>query len=173
MTPGRGDDPTSLAVRTATDRDRPGVLLLNNAAPPNVNALTDEQFAWLATHADYFRVAEKNGAIAGFVMAISNGTEYWSANYAWFGEKFDRFIYLDRVVVAPEARRSGVGRALYNDLQAFARGRWPRITLEVNVRPPNPGSISFHEALGFRRVGVRTYDENEVAMFELPLTPAE
>jgi predicted GNAT superfamily acetyltransferase len=165
MTPGH------TIVRAATERDWPGALRINNDATPHVNALRDVQFAWLATNADYFRVAEVNGAIGGFVMAIRQGTEYWSANYAWFGERFESFIYLDRVVVAEDSRRGGVGRALYGDLRSFATGKWPRITLEVNVRPPNPGSIAFHEAMGFRRVGSRTYDDNEVAMFELPLTP--
>jgi predicted GNAT superfamily acetyltransferase len=160
----------SVVVRPATDADHAGVLELNNASTPHVNALEREQFDWLAQHVDYFRVAEVDGALAGFVMAIRNGTAYWSGNYAWFGARFDDFIYLDRVVVSPTARRSGVGRALYADLTAFASARWPRITLEVNVRPPNPGSIAFHEALGFRRVGARQYGENEVAMFELPLS---
>lgn len=161
--------PETLRVRPADRNDWRAVLALNNAAVPHVNALADEQFAWLATNADYFRVVEYYGVIAGFVMAIRNGTEYWSANYAWFGERYGEFIYLDRVVVAPDARRIGLGRVLYADLYRFSHGRWPRITLEVNVRPPNPVSIAFHEKFGFKRVGARAYDDNEVAMFELPV----
>jgi predicted GNAT superfamily acetyltransferase len=163
---------SSVVVRPATVADHADVLALNNASTPHVNALGQEQFDWLAQNVDYFRVAEVGGSIAGFVMALRNGTTYWSGNYAWFSARYDQFLYLDRVVVSPTARRSGVGRALYADLTAFASARWPRITLEVNVRPPNPGSIAFHEALGFRRVGARQYDENEVAMFELPLAPS-
>jgi hypothetical protein len=153
-----------------TTADQPALLALNNAAAPNVNVLEPEQFDWLATRSDYARVAERGGQVVGFVMALGSGTKYWSPNYAWFSARYDRFIYLDRVVVAASAQRTGVGRALYADLAQFASGRWPRITLEVNVRPPNPGSITFHAALGFRQVGVRSYDGNEVAMFELPLS---
>jgi predicted GNAT superfamily acetyltransferase len=142
------------------------VLALNNASTPHVNALNVEQFAWIAANADYFRVAALDGVLAGFVMAIRHGTTYWSGNYAWFGERYDAFLYLDRVVVSPDVRRSGVGSALYTDLVRYTTGRWPRITLEVNVRPPNPGSIAFHEQLGFVRVGTRSYGEGEVAMFE-------
>jgi len=161
-----------LVVRNAVPADQPALLALNNVAIPHVNALTPGQFTWLATTADYVRVAEMDGRLAGFVVALGDGTSYWSANYGWFGAHYDRFIYLDRVVVAPEMRRSGVGRNLYADLVAFARHRWPRITLEVNVRPPNPGSVAFHEAMGFRRVGTRAYEDKEVAMFELPLSAA-
>ncbi|MEX2180660.1 MAG: hypothetical protein WD771_01335, partial [Gemmatimonadaceae bacterium] len=62
----------------------------------------------------------------------------------------------------------GVGRALYDDVHATAAGRWLRITLEVNLRPPYPTSIAFHEAMGYRPVGVREYNEgrNAVQMFE-------
>jgi predicted GNAT superfamily acetyltransferase len=156
---------SDLTIRAALPADAAALRAMNNAAIPHVNALAEEQFAWLQTRCDYARIAEHDGHVAGFVFAIRDGTEYWSANYAWFRERFVSFLYLDRVVVAASARRTGVGRALYDDLVAFARGRWPRITLEVNVRPPNPGSIAFHEALGFRRVGTRRYDDNEVAMF--------
>jgi predicted GNAT superfamily acetyltransferase len=134
-----------------------------------VNALDDSGFAWLAEHATYFRVAADGDGIAGFVMMIENGTEYWSANYAWFSSRYDAFLYLDRVVVASRAQRSGIGRLLYDDVTAFARGWWPRIMLEVNLRPPNPVSVAFHEHMGFREVGTREYDENAVLMMELEL----
>ena len=159
-----------LVVREGNAVDQPAVLALNNAAVPDVNALTAEQFEWLTREADFYSIAEMDGRLAGFVIAIRRGTAYWSGNYAWFSERYADFLYLDRVVVAPFARRSGVGRALYADLGKFACARWPRVTLEVNVRPPNPGSIAFHEAMGFRRVGQRACDGNEVAMFELPIS---
>lgn len=162
---------SDVIVRDLTRADVADVLALNNGATPHVNALDTERFAWLVRESDYARVAELHGQLAGFVLAIRHGTAYWSANYAWFGARYDRFLYLDRAVVAPHAQRGGVGRSLYNDVRAFASGRWPRITLEVNVRPPNPVSMAFHEAMGFRRVGNRTDDQSELAMFELALTP--
>ncbi|MDA1080569.1 MAG: GNAT family N-acetyltransferase [Gemmatimonadetes bacterium] len=164
----RGDG--RLVVRNSTPSDGPAVLALNNASTPNVNALSGEQFVSIAALCGYFRVAVLDGELAGFVMAIGHGASYWSANYAWFGERYGEFLYVDRAIVAPHVRRSGIGRALYRDLREFARNQWPRITLEVNVQPPNPGSIVFHEAMGFRRVGSRIYDENEVALFELPVS---
>jgi uncharacterized protein len=133
---------------------------------------TQDDLAWLAAEADYFRVATRESQVVGFVIALRNGTAYWSHNYAWFAARFDAFLYLDRVVVSPDARRTGVGAALYADITAFACDRWPRITLEVNTDPPNPGSMAFHEALGFREVGVRAYSGGAVRMLELPLNDA-
>lgn len=148
-----------MVVRDATTADHDAVRALNNGAVPHVNALTAEQFAQVVAYAAYFRVAEDEAGIAGFVLCVPRGTTYWSGNYAWFTERYEAFLYLDRVVVAERARGSGVGRALYGDLVAFARGRWPRITLEVNLRPPNPGSLAFHHRVGFTDVGIREYDD--------------
>ena len=158
-------------VRDATAADHTAVLALNNAQTPHVNALTEEEWSWIVAHAAYFRLAEDEGGLAGFVLCIPSGTEYWSQNYKWFSERYADFLYLDRVVVSPRVRRGGVGRALYDDLHATAAGRWLRVTLEVNLKPPNPGSMAFHEALGYRPVGVREYDEGEkaVQMFEREL----
>jgi len=151
-------------ARDAEARDHEAVLALNNGATPHVNALSAAPFAWLVDHAEWFRVWEDEAGIAGFALVLRSGLDYWSENYKWFSARHASFLYLDRVVVAERARRQGVGRALYDDLAGFAAGRWPRITLEVNLRPPNPGSVAFHERLGFRRVGVRDEDDGDKAV---------
>jgi predicted GNAT superfamily acetyltransferase len=165
-----------LVIRDIMPGDRPVVLALNNAAVPHVNALEPAQLDWLCAHCDYARVAEmptaSGSTIAGFVLAIRNGTEYWSANYAWFTERYNEFLYLDRVVVAEGARRRGVGAALYADMMQFAAARAPRVTLEVNIEPPNPGSHAFHARMGFAVVGERRYDGGHVAMMARELGAA-
>jgi uncharacterized protein len=161
-------------VRDAVAADHAAVLALNNAAPPHVNELSDEQFAWIVSHADYFRVAEDAAGVAGFVLALRPGLEYWSLNYRWFSERGDGFLYLDRIVVAERARGTGIGRMLYDDIDRFASGRYDRISLEVNLLPPNPGSLAFHERMGFRRVGVREEDggTKAVALMERATSPS-
>lgn len=166
-----------LVIRNASPGDHASILVLNNAAVPHVNALSEDEFAWLAAHAAYFRVVEScDGGLGvrGFVLALGPGLDYWSENYRWFGARRERFLYLDRVVVAEEAQRAGVGRALYADIAAFALGTWPSITLEVNLRPPNPTSIAFHKAMGYVQVGIREYDEKKraVVMLERPIGPS-
>ena len=161
-------------VRDAVASDHAAVLVLNNGATPHVNELSEDAFAWIIGHADYFRVAEDDSGVVGFAIALRAGLEYWSLNYRWFTERGGDFLYLDRIVVAENARSGGVGRALYDDLDLFASGRWPRITLEVNLLPPNPGSLAFHERQGFRRVGVReeARGTKAVALMERATSPA-
>ena len=43
----------------------------------------------------------------------------------------------------------------------------PRIVCEVNVVPPNPGSLAFHKTLGFSKVGqLSVHDGREVVLLE-------
>ncbi len=173
----------AVRVRDAVAADHEAVLALNNSAVPHVNALDAERLMKLAGYAVHFRVAEDEAGITGFVLCVPPGTAYWSDNYAWFaarhGSAPGAFLYLDRVVVAPRALRMGVGRLLYTDLYTFAQGRWPRITLEVNLRPPNPGSVEFHRRMGFVEVGVREYGDEAgstscaVSMMEREAPPVE
>jgi predicted GNAT superfamily acetyltransferase len=144
-------------LRPATVADHAALLALNNSQIPHVNALTPDEFATIAALSAHFTVAEDPQGLLGFVLCIPSGTAYWSGNYKWFSERYARFLYLDRVAVSPRLRRGGVGRALYDDLHTRARAVWPCVALEVNLRPPNPGSIAFHQALGYEAVGVREY----------------
>ena len=128
---------------------------LNEAEVPHVNSISLEDFRWFVDNATYFRIAWLDGSIAGFLIALLPGTSYASSNYRWFCARYSNFVYIDRVVVAKHARRFGVGRLLYGDLEAFAARTVPLLTCEVNIRPRNEASLSFHERLGFVNVGTQ------------------
>jgi len=162
--PAKRSNGEAMIVRDAVAADHAAILALNNSAVPHVNALSMEDLAWLSGHANFFRVVTDAEGVLGFALVLPSGGAYWSDNYKWFSARYDRFVYLDRVVVAERARRRGVGRALYAALFAFAQREWPRVALEVNRRPANPDSEAFHAALGFATVGVREYNNGENAV---------
>ncbi|MDQ8145895.1 MAG: GNAT family N-acetyltransferase, partial [Gemmatimonadota bacterium] len=83
-----------LLVRDATPADSAAVLAMNNAATPNVNALSETEWAWLVAHATYYRVAADAEGIAGFILCVPAGLDYWSLNYAWFTARLPDFLYL-------------------------------------------------------------------------------
>jgi predicted GNAT superfamily acetyltransferase len=98
--------------------------------------------------------ARRIGAVDAFLLAIDQSARYDSPNFLWFGDRYPRFVYVDRIVVAESARGRGHARRLYQDLFAqAARAGHDRVVCEVNSRPANPQSDAFHDALGFSEVG--------------------
>ena len=158
----------TVTLRAVSLDDLATLRVLNEAAAPHVNSLSLAEFDWFRVHAPYFRVAEQAGNIVGFLTALTPELSYASANFEWFQAHRERFVYIDRIIVAEAARGSGVGRQLYQDLSEFAAPFADLLTCEVNIRPPNPGSILFHERMGFRGVGRQETEggKKEVVLME-------
>jgi len=135
-------------IRDITRADLPAVLALNNAHAAEVNALTAEALAALVAVAAHARVVEGGH---GFLIALSERTPVQGPNHAWFIARHPAFLYIDRVVIAPGSRGLGHARRLYDDLARVAAGR--SLCCEVNLVPPNPGSLAFHDRLGFAACG--------------------
>ena len=135
-------------IRAVTRDDLAAMLALNNAHAMEVNALTLPALAALVAAAAHARVVDGG---QGFLIAFSERTPVQGPNHAWFLGRYPAFLYVDRVVVALEARGRGHARRLYEDLAGVAAGR--PLCCEVNVVPPNPGSLAFHERLGFAPCG--------------------
>ncbi len=118
-------------------------------------------------------VAEVDVQVAGFCFVLAPGADYGSLNYAWFSERYDDFVYLDRVAISPTFQRRGIGRALYAEVERLAAARRPsarHFTLEVNLRPRNDTSLAFHADLGFSEVGRRETDYGtSVSLMAKPL----
>ena len=151
-----------MEIKPAEPGDYAAVLAMNEGALPHVSSLTKSEFSVLAGQCFYFGVALVDGAVAGFLMALRPGEDYRSLNYRWFCERYENFVYIDRIVVAPQFNGIGIGRALYADVERAARGVAPILTCEVNLNPPNPESVAFHKKLGFAEVGQLVADEGKL-----------
>jgi len=143
--------------------DLGAVLALNNANVPAVSPLDAAELARLVGLTTWSLVADVDGQFGGFCMVMPPGVDYASVNYGWFSTHaaelgYGDFAYLDRIAVAPAARRCGVGRALYAHLVQALTGSVPVLCCEVNVRPRNEASLTFHAAIGFREVGQQDTD---------------
>lgn len=140
--------PAELAARPARAA---ALLALNNAHATELSRLDPDRLQALVGAAF---MAARVGEADAFLLAFDQDAAYDSPNFQWFRARGDRFVYVDRVVVAPHGRGRGLARRLYGELVARARAAGlPRIVCEVNAIPPNPSSDSFHDALGFRAVG--------------------
>ena len=145
-----------LAMQAATmpENHLAEVLALNNANTPHVNALTGQELQALIDQAIGYQVLiSEEGRLAGFVLLIGEGQSYQSLNYRWFSENMNDFLYVDRIVVAPEFRGEGVADQLYLWAKTTAQGHgvsW--LACEVNLKPPNQRSLAFHHKQGFREI---------------------
>lgn len=144
-------------LRDLTEGDFPTVLALNEAEVPHVNSIDEATLAALLAWSERALVAEQDGQIAGFALTIGPDAPYGSLNYAWFAEHHPGVQYLDRVVVAPEFRRTGVASALYARIEE----RRP-VGLEVNIEPRNEISLAFHAARDFAEVGRLEHPDGHV-----------
>ena len=160
-----------LKIRNVSEDDLPAVLSLNDLAVPHVNRIDIDQMRWFAGNAHYFRVAARASEIDGFLIGMGPGLNYQSLNYQWFCENSSDFAYVDRIVVCETARKSGLGKRFYNDFAAHAPDGAQIMTCEVNIRPPNKGSMQFHFHQGFRQIGSQIIagGSKEVALLEKAL----
>lgn len=148
-----------IQIRDVHEHELEAVLALNNSAGPGILALEMEQLRFCYAEAAYFRVAEVDGAVLGFLIAFDETANYHSSNYQWFRERYPAFLYIDRVVVARAQRRAGLGRVFYADITSFAEVRRPLLACEVFLEPRNDAVLLFHGTYGFQEVGQRVMDE--------------
>lgn len=101
--------------------------------------------AWDADHRPDCRLVARtpDGRVVG-----------WTAVSQVSGRCVYEGVVEESVYVAAEARGQGVGRALLEALMAAteAAGLW---TVQAGIQAENTASLALHEAVGFRRVGVR------------------
>lgn len=136
-----------------SDADVEAVLRLNADHVELLSPMDADRLGQLrrwATRADVIRC---DGEVAGFVLVFGPGTDYDSANYRWFAQRYaDDFHYLDRIVIDDRFRRRGLASAVYDAVERDA-AEAGRLTLEVNSDPPNEPSLAFHRARGYQPVG--------------------
>ncbi|RQG94645.1 GNAT family N-acetyltransferase [Natrarchaeobius chitinivorans] len=117
---------------------------------------TLETYPWL--------VCERDGAVVGYAYASRLRSR---RAYQWVVEL--------SVYVADDARESGVGTGLYESLFAILEHQGVRDAYAVTT-VPNPGTVRFHERLGFERlvefpaIGHTDGDWRDVAWWRRPIT---
>ena len=140
-------------IRFAKEADIPAILdiygpyVLNTAisfeySVPTLEEFTGRfrsitaQFPWL--------VWEEDGRVLGYA--------YGSLP---FGRAAYRWVAASSIYLAPQAQGKGIGRKLYAALEAILKHQGYRKVYAV-ITSDNPGSLRFHEALGYRFVAELT-----------------
>ena len=129
-------------------------LELNNLNAPAVGEIDRTTLEFLIEHSLY-SFAIGTDTLHAFCITFAPGAPYTSVNYQWFSKEYSDFVYLDRIVVSETMRNNSLGAKLYMAVeQRMLKDRCaPILTCDVNLIPPNTGSIRFHNRIGFREVG--------------------
>jgi predicted GNAT superfamily acetyltransferase len=134
---------------------------INEEGLPGTGKVSPSELEALLDLASFACGAFENDLMLGFVMCLPPRTSYGSLNYAWFNQRYDAFLYVDRVAVATNNRDRGVGSALYRRVVACANEHAVPVAAEVNRLPPNPGSMRFHHRFNFVEVGTLDHGANK------------
>jgi uncharacterized protein len=143
--------PDLLDICQPGTRNLSAVLALNNASAVETSSLDAQRLEQLLSIAFAATACDGHAAL---LIAFDQAAVYDSPNFIWFQARYQRFIYVDRIIVGAEHRGRGLARLMYLDLfaKAGAAGH-DRVVCEVNLQPPNPGSDAFHARMGFVEVG--------------------
>jgi len=161
----------ALTIRNVRPDELAQLLVLNQSNLPHVGSISMRDMQHLYNQAIYFRVAELNDQPAGFLIAFEPRADYGSLNFLWFKKRYPSFVYIDRIVIAAEARRKSIASALYRNLEDFAVQRHiPQMACEYNLRPPNEISRQFHRRYGFKNAGTQE-TENGKKTVSLQIKP--
>src|SRR5690606_28648209 len=125
----------SFIFRDAVPEDLPAILALNQQAGVSVAPIDREMLDCHFANAAYFRFAECDGALAGFLIGFDHDAGSGNAGYCWLCERQPAFVYGDRIVVAPAFRVHGLGRVLYADINSFAEVRVPVLACQMSLEP--------------------------------------
>lgn len=145
-----GSSVVVMIVRDLTRADLVVAHAINQENVPAVGHETFDDFADIFSVCSTALALEDDGAVRGFCMVLPPGTSYDSPNYRFFVDRYDDFVYLDRVAITASHQGRGGGVLLYREVEQRAEAPW--FTLEVNVKPPNEGSMRFHLREGFVEV---------------------
>ena len=138
-------------LRLATEADAPAIADIY--APSVTSSVTSFELVAPRPEEMASRI-KKVLAHAPWIVQMRNGEV---VGYAYAGRHRDPAAYLwsvnTSVYVRADQKRTGVGRTLYRVLLQLLRIQG-FYSAYAGIALPNDSSVGFHEAMGFRRIGV-------------------
>lgn len=143
-----------MVISEITNKELPQILKINEASVNFLSPLNSDLLVELIKQGKYHKIVILDGKVVAFILTLEKDANYLSPNYLWFKNKYNTFLYVDRIVVAKEYRRQGIGDFIYSQVIEYAsKNGFEYLTCEIDIEPPNPGSIKFHDKHKFVEVG--------------------
>ena len=143
-------------VRNIEIADLARVLEINNANTPGVSELTMSELETdIENCLHALAIDNEHGEVCAFCITFAPDAPDAGANHQWFAERFESFVYLDRIAIDSTHQNLGLGALLYQTVEQrmLDSAEHSLLCCEVNLEPPNPGSLRFHKRIGFAEVG--------------------
>lgn len=133
-----------------TAADLGAVLALNGTAEGLVEPLNPDRLDWLRLIAAHAVVVELDDVPAGFALTFTPGSAYDGLAYEAFTKTYaDRFLLIERIVIATEHRRTGIATQVYRAIERAAKP----FDRAVAAVPTNTPALTFHQTRGYTEVG--------------------
>lgn len=162
-----------MATTSFSSQELNEITALNTAEVPHVNQLSCDEMSELIQIADYVDARfDQADTLQGLAIGFKHSNNsYPGFNFNWFKQRFENFLYIDRIIVAPSARGQKLGSQLYQSAEQWCKEQsLNSIVCEVNREPANPVSHQFHQSVGFQAVEDIKHPEGKtVAMYRWPL----
>ena len=143
-------------VRKIVSTDVTRVLEINNANAPGVSELTLSELETDMKNCLYaLAIDNEHGEVCAFCITFDPNAPDAGDNHRWFAERYKSFVYLDRIAIDSNHQNRGLGALLYQTVEQrmLDSAEHSLLCCEVNLEPPNPGSLRFHQRIGFTEVG--------------------
>jgi predicted GNAT superfamily acetyltransferase len=138
-----------MKIRSIQPADFSAVVELNLRSVHYLSSLSLKRLAQLHAQAAYARVMEADGRIVAFVLAFRENAGYDSPNYLWFSERYNAFLYIDRVVVRENHRRKGIAGIFIRICFLMPRGtEWRLLRARWISCPRIPSPFNFTGTAG-------------------------
>ena len=153
-----------MEIRPLQGEDIDSIWRINQDGLPGTGEVSKEGISELLNLSEHSIGVYDGKELLGFVMCLLPRTEYGSINYAWFNQRYEQFLYVDRVAVSKDHRNNQIGTLLYEKVMNWSEQLKIPVAAEVSLEPPNPGSMRFHYRHGFSEVGVLHQENKSVTM---------
>lgn len=153
-----------MEIRALQKSDSSSIWEINEQGLPGTGKVSEQEILDLLNYSSFSVGLFDGNSLLGFVICLPPKTAYESLNYLWFNERYDDFLYVDRIAVSTENRNQKIGSKLYQAVIDTASKLGVPTAAEVNLRPPNPDSVRFHQRHGFTEIGQFEHGQKAVIM---------
>lgn len=116
-----------------TEADLPQVRKLNNTFSDAVGEISLNKLKYLFGCAHSAFLVKDQSEVVAFYLTHGEGLDYRSKNYKWHSSNYTSFVYVDRIVVAPEYQNQKIGTLMYAHIEKQIKGKYQYLCAEVNV----------------------------------------